>query len=65
MASVRQFPTIKAVRSFVIGGVGSGRIAHLREPAGHQELTAMTSQVVTITTWKEATGKEFPLPKST
>lgn len=24
MASVRQFPTIKAVRSFVIGGVGSG-----------------------------------------
>lgn len=22
--SVRQFPTIKAVRSFVIGGVGSG-----------------------------------------
>lgn len=24
MASVRQFPTIKSVRSFVIGGVGSG-----------------------------------------
>lgn len=28
MASVRDFPTIKAVRSFVIGGVGSGGDYH-------------------------------------
>lgn len=29
MASVRQFPTIKAIRSYVIGGVGSGMQATL------------------------------------
>jgi hypothetical protein len=25
MATVRDFPTIKAIRSFIIGGVGSGK----------------------------------------
>jgi L-rhamnonate dehydratase len=28
MAAAREFPTIKAIRSFVIGGVGSGGDYH-------------------------------------
>lgn len=28
MSAVREFPTIKAIRSFVIGGVGSGGDYH-------------------------------------
>jgi hypothetical protein len=56
-SSVRQFPTIKAVRSFVIGGVGSGAILLF----SRWNIIAEWNhdfQVATTTTSKAVTGTE-------
>lgn len=66
MSAVRDFPKIKAIRSFVIGGVGSGMLPPA-SPSPHaspsRHLTRIT-QAVTTTMSKAATGKRTNLPPS-
>ena len=63
MSAVRDFPKIKAIRSFVIGGVGSGMLPPA-SPSSHaspsRHLTRIT-QAVTTTMSKAATGKRTNL----
>lgn len=47
MASVRDFPTIKEVRTYVIGGVGSGKI-RLEKVASRSARTLTLAQEATI-----------------
>lgn len=71
MSAVRDFPKIKAIRSFVIGGVGSGTsvglarrdvLAAHRPSHGDCHLTPLSiTQAATITTSRAATGKH-PVP---
>ena len=56
MASVRQFPTIKAVRSFVIGGVGSGTVAYPPRQKGSVLICDDGFQVEITTMSRAVTG---------
>lgn len=49
MASVRNFPTIKEVRTYVIGGVGSGKIRREEvAPRPARTLTLAQEAIITM-----------------